>query len=398
MKKVDKLQLKLMPFLPTLGYALLLLLGSVVILLSVQFYLDLKPFFASEGGVMGNRSLVVSKRISAMDMQDKSDIYFTENEIDEIGQKSFVSEVSTFKTANFEVKGYMGGAGDVPQFSTDFFMEGIAKQYLDVETDLWDWKPQDSLVPVIIPRSYLQLYNLGFAETKDLPVVSENMLSQISFGLRVSGRGEQRRLRGRIVGFSDQLNSILVPEDFINWGNENFATLIQQQPNRLLLTLSRPDDPEVASFFEDNNYEIDKGTLKQNKVWFFFQIVFIFLFAVAVIIIILSCLAMFMGLNLMFHKNKTSFNNLALLGYSNARMTRLVVLSSIIIVLLVSLLAALIATSVRGYLREEIISIYRLSLGHQIWIMALVLVIVLTLWNYGYIAMGIKKINKTATA
>lgn len=395
MRGVDKLQWKLIPVAQLLGYGSLMLIGSIIIMLSVQLYLDIKPYFESDAGILGNRSLVVTKKISLFKTADKSGIYFSDEEIQQIKEQDFVEDIATFSTANFEVKGFFGQGQDIPNFKTDFFMEGIPEKYLDVQTDKWQWNPSDSLVPVIIPRSYLQLYNFGFAETKNLPVISENMLSQVTFGLQVGSYGDRRKFKGQIVGFSDKLNSILVPDRFIQWGNTNYGSVEQQKPNRLLVSLSSMDDKSISDFFQSRNYEIDREALEQNKIWFFLQGVFLFLLIVACIIIVLSCLAMLMGVNLMFHKHRDTFNNLALLGYSNSRMTRYYQLFILGFIAVICCIAAAVTTYCRSEIREEVISIYRLDLGSQIGIIALILFTVLAIWNSSFIHRKIYSLNKS---
>jgi len=56
-----------------------------------------------------------------------------------------------------------------------------------------------------------------------LPQVSEDLVRGITLDLDLSGRGQFRNLKGRVVAFSNRLNTILVPEEFIRWSNRRFA-------------------------------------------------------------------------------------------------------------------------------------------------------------------------------
>ena len=53
--------------------------------------------------------------------------------------------------------------------------------------------------------------------------MSEDLVRGITLDLDLSGRGQFRNLKGRVVAFSNRLNTILVPEEFIRWSNKWWA-------------------------------------------------------------------------------------------------------------------------------------------------------------------------------
>ena len=67
------------------------------------------------------------------------------------------------------------------------------------------------MVPIILPRSYLAIYNFGFAQSQSLPKLSEGVVGMIELGIVLRGDGREERLKGRVIGFSSRLNTILVP-------------------------------------------------------------------------------------------------------------------------------------------------------------------------------------------
>lgn len=44
-------------------------------------------------------------------------------------------------------------------------------------------------------------------------------MGMMTLDVRLSGRGRTERMKGRIVGFSNRLNTILVPQAFMEWAN-----------------------------------------------------------------------------------------------------------------------------------------------------------------------------------
>lgn len=67
--------------------------------------------------------------------------------------------------------------------------------------------------------------------------------------IMMRGNGRVEQYKGNIVGFSNRLNTILVPQSFMKWANENFAPNAEAQPARLIIEVSNPADSAIASYF-----------------------------------------------------------------------------------------------------------------------------------------------------
>ena len=138
-------------------------------------------------------------------------IYFTNEELKEIENKDFVKEVSKFnKATNYKI--FL--SSDMFGFGTDLFFESVPDKFLDVDSEEWEWKESSDYVPIMLPEDYLQLYNLGFAESQGLPLLSKKTVSLASFNIRLTGVNKSKKFKSSIIGFSSKINSILVPEDF----------------------------------------------------------------------------------------------------------------------------------------------------------------------------------------
>ena len=108
-------------------------------------------------------------------------------------------------------------------FSTEMFFEAVPDQYIDVDSDKWYFNPDNTEIPIIIPRNYLNLYNFGFAQSQGLPKLSEEMATALQLEIQLQGAEISETKTGRVVGFSNRLNTILVPETFLTWANHRFA-------------------------------------------------------------------------------------------------------------------------------------------------------------------------------
>ena len=227
----------------TVGFALAGVVGMTIVLTSVQAYRDVMPVFDAPDSFMRGDYLVLSKRVGALQTIGLGSSDFTPGELEELGGQPFVRDVGAFTPADYRVKGTVGMGG--VQLSTYLFFEAVPDRFLDVASGKWKYEPGDGDIPIIIPRNYLNLYNYGFAKSQGLPQISEGIFQRVSLGIEVAGNGRTEQFRGRIVGLSNRLNTILVPESFIRWSNGRFGPGVR---NRHRGSSSRPTALSMPRF------------------------------------------------------------------------------------------------------------------------------------------------------
>ena len=143
------------------------------------------------------------------------------------------------------------------RLSTEMFFESVPDEYVDVNLDKWHFDEDARVIPIIIPRNYLNLYNYGFARSQGLPQISEGIFRRVSLGIEIAGNGHREQFRGRIVGLSNRLNTILVPDAFIRWSNGSFGSGAAQQPARIIVETDRPVDAAVTDYLARKGYEAE---------------------------------------------------------------------------------------------------------------------------------------------
>lgn len=67
--------------------------------------------------------------------------------------------------------------------------------------------------------------------------------------VELRGEGKRQHFEGRIVGFSDRLNTILVPQQFMDWANQTFAPEKTVGFSRLIVEAGNPADPAYCTLF-----------------------------------------------------------------------------------------------------------------------------------------------------
>lgn len=295
------------------GFFLANLCGMVIVLLGIQFYNDVLPIFTQSDSFLKKDYIVVSKKVSTLGSFLGRSNQFSNGDIEEVKEQPFTESVGPFTSSHFQVSAGLGIEGI--QMSTAMFFESVPDEFVDIETDKWRFTPGDGTIPIIIPRNYLNLYNFGFAQSRSLPQISEGLMGTISLDIRIAGKGKRDNYKGRIVGFSNRLNTILVPDAFMKWANTQYAEGKQKGPSRLIIEVNNPTDERIARFFEDKGYETENDKLDNGKAAWFLKIIVGIVLSVGLLISILSLYILMLSIFLLLQKNTYKLENLLLIGY-----------------------------------------------------------------------------------
>ena len=301
------------------GFFFANLCGMVIVLLSVQFYKDILPVFTEGDSFIKKDYIIVSKKISTLGTFVGKSNTFSDKEVEDIKAQSFTKEVGAFTPSQFKVSAGMGMEKVGLQMSTDMFFESVPDEFVDVNLDKWVFNENKPVIPIIIPRNYLNLYNFGFAQSRSLPQLSEGVMGMVNLDIRISGGGHREVFKGNIVGFSNRLNTSLVPETFMRWANENFAPGAKSEPSRLIVEVNNPTDDRIAKYFKDKGYDTEDDKLDAGKTTWFLKVIVGIVLSVGLLISVLSFYILMLSIYLLLQKNTTKLENLLLIGYSPAK-------------------------------------------------------------------------------
>ena len=298
------------------GFFLANIFGMLIVLLSVQFYKDVLPVFTQGDSFMKKDYIIATKKISTLGSITGQSNTFSKDEIKELEAQPFTRSVGAFTPTLFKVSAGLGMEQTGIRISTDMFFESVPDEFVDVSLDKWHFDEGTQTIPIIIPRNYLNLYNFGFAQSRSLPKLSEGLMSLIQMDIMMRGNGRVEQYKGNIVGFSNRLNTILVPQSFMKWANENFAPNAEAQPARLIIEVSNPADSAIASYFQKKGYETEDGKLDAGKTTYFLRLIVGIVLGVGLFISILSFYILMLSIFLLLQKNTTKLESLLLIGYS----------------------------------------------------------------------------------
>ena len=325
-----------------IGFAIANLIGLTIVLLAVQFYRDVRPIFNDEESFIRKDYLLITRAVTGAGAMMGNNGEFSDADIADLEQQPWCRQVGRFLNSDFAIDARLG-VGSGHAMRSQFFFEAIPDEFIDIDPDQWGFSPTRPEVPVIISRDYLSLYNFGFAATQGMPKISEGQAEMIPLEFTLSGNGKRDVMPGRIVGFSNRLNTVIVPEEFMEWANAQYGTGIKQQPQRLIVEVSSPGDVKIEQYMDEHHYEVAGDKMSTSKANYFLTVISGIVIAVGIIISLLSFFVLMLSIYLLLQKNTRKLQDLLLLGYSPSEVSRpyvrlVLVLNAVLLVLAILLM------------------------------------------------------------
>ena len=298
-----------------IGFAIANLIGLTIVLLAMQFYRDVRPVFNDEESFISKDYLIITRAVTGAGAMMGNNGEFSDSDISDLENQSWCRQVGRFLNSDFAVDAQLG-VGSGHAMHTQFFFEAIPDEFIDIDPSTWGYTPEKPEVPVIISRDYLSLYNFGFAATQGMPRISEGQAEMIPLEFTLSGNGLRDNMPGRIVGFSNRLNTVIVPEEFMEWANQRYGTGAVQHPQRLIVEVSSPGDVKIEQYMDEHHYEVAGDKMSSSKANYFLTVISGIVIAVGILISLLSFFVLMLSIYLLLQKNTQKIQDLLLLGYS----------------------------------------------------------------------------------
>lgn len=368
------------------------LIGMIIILCGVQIYSDLKPMFTGEESLIGNDYVIITKPVERV---GRNATTFTREEVDALGDESFVVNIGEFVSSQYEVYGSIMFGGR--KISTMMFFESVPDMFIDVETDKWHFSPDSNEIPIIIPRNYLNLYNFGFSHTQNLPQITENLIKSMTLTVELSGNGQVKNYTGRVVGFSDRLNTILVPMDLMIWANSYYANTAPEGASRLIIEVRNPGDPEVVDYLAEHGFVAEEKPSESSKALLLLKVCIAIIILIGLIFSVLSIVIFTLSIYLLLQKNSEKLENLVLIGHKPSQVARpynLLTIGLTSAIAVVSIIATLIIQHKYSTLFVESLGAELNTTPYATIVVAIVLTLVITLFNLTVIRRKVAQISR----
>lgn len=339
------------------GFAFANLFGMLIVLLGYQFYCDVLPVFTSKDSFMKADYLIVSKKIGAASTLSGRTNTFNGSEVDELSNQKFVKKTGKFTSTEYKVNANMGINGQ-PVLSSELFFESVPDDFVDVALTDWKYEEGSRDVPIILPRTYINMYNFGFAQARSLPKISDGLVGMIDFRIYIHGNGHQDEYKGRVIGFSNRLNTILVPQAFMDWSNSYYAPGSKSEPTRLIVEVGNPADENITKYLDKKGYEVDDDKLQSEKTTYFLRMIVSVVMIIGIIISVLSFYILMLSIYLLVQKNTAKLENLLLIGYSPLHVALPYEMLTLGLNAFVLIVALIIISFVREYYLDVIMTLF----------------------------------------
>ncbi|MFM7023680.1 MAG: hypothetical protein ACKOXB_11960 [Flavobacteriales bacterium] len=289
-----------------------LVTGVSLMVVTINLYLNFKDLL-SDNDAFSNNYLVINKSVGYLNTFGFSSTTFDDDEIADIKASPMVLDAEGFKANQFNVEIQ---AGAPINLRAEIYLESISKKYIDKVPSTWTWSDTNDVVPVIISTEFYNLIFFGFAPTKKgMPQLPKSLLLNKSLDLNISGSKGSRKMKAKIVGYTDRINSLLVSREFLDWANTNIGKGKSGSYSRVMLEVEDASNPALNKYLEDNGYVTNKDKLLsgsgKTKIKLFLSV----LGLIGVLIVILTLNTLVMNIQLLVSKARAELKMLFSLGY-----------------------------------------------------------------------------------
>lgn len=297
-------------------YAIGVYLGLLILAGAMQLWRDFStPAPGADGDPLASGGYVIfSPHVEGLGFGAPAAV--ADTVLDALRRQSWAVMADRFTASDFSVAASVDmGGGDV--LATALFFESVPDDYLHPLPAGWTFDPADpsAVIPVIVPRDYLALYNFGFAPSRGLPSLGEEVIMQIPLSVSVAGRGRRCDFPARIAGFSTRVNTIVVPESFLSWANDTYGGGEARRASRLIARVTTDaSDPAVRAFAASHSLDIsgDDGDVSPSRI---LAVILSVVMGVGVLLCVLSVVVLTVSLFLLLYKSREVIVRLIALGF-----------------------------------------------------------------------------------
>jgi len=294
-------------------------LGLLFLLISVHYLIRVTEFGAGEE-IIGKNTLIIQKKVTNFSSTALGKNDFSTSEINYLKEHDFITQVAPIENNSFGVS-LQTDSELVPYFRSDIFVQSFSPEFLDFDAITWGWTEGDEFVPIVLPRDFLVMLNT-FASAKGIPQVSEDLAKSIGFKFTLYNDTKKEWQKAKIIGFTSEVSSILIPKEFMDYGNLNFPSNVPSKTTQVLVNIKDGRFGEFQKVMKERSLEAKESAMIVGKL----KSIATFLFSVTVgiscFVIFLSGLVFVQYSQLILSKNQYTITTLMRIGTSPKKLVQ----------------------------------------------------------------------------
>lgn len=287
-------------------------MGITFLVTSIHYLIKVNEF-GRGAEILGPNTIIVQKKVSAGATLGLGKTDFSDAEIEKMKAEKFIKDVKPVVSNNFDVS-FETNDPLVPRFRSDVFIQTVDPKFLDVKSDKWHWQEGDTVVPIILPRDFMVMLNT-FMSASGIPQVSDELAMEIKFRFTLSNDTQKEWINARIIGFTNEVASILVPQNFMEYGNTKFALDKEHKITQIMISGEESEFGLVEDLLEERGLESKNSQMVVGRLKSMVSTLILVILGVSVIAVFVSCLVLIQYLQLLMSRNAYEVRTLLRIGY-----------------------------------------------------------------------------------
>lgn len=288
-------------------------IGITFLVTSVHYLLRVSEF-GKDTEIIGANILVIQRKVTSSSTLNLTKTDFELEEIEQMKKEPFIEDVQAVVSNNFRVWLELNEKR-IPPFKTDVFIQAVDKKFLDVKSDKWKWKEGDSFVPIIMPRDFIVMLNT-FMSASGIPQISDELALDIKFKLRISNGQKEEWVDSKIIGFTNEIPALLVPEEFMDYANANFSDGSEANITQVMIAGKEGEFGKLEAYMDEHGLESRNSQVVVSRLKSIVGTLFGVISGISVIAVLLSGLVLIQYLQLLMTHNKYEIRTLLRLGFA----------------------------------------------------------------------------------
>lgn len=285
-------------------------LGITFLVTSIHFLIKVNSF-GKGTEILGPNTIIVQKKVNTLGLSSTT---FSKEEIEKLKNEKFIQDVKPVISNNFDVS-FQTNDPMVPYFRSDVFIQTVDPDFLDVETDNFKWQEGDTIVPLIMPREFLVMLNT-FMSAQGIPQVSDELAMKINFKFTLSNDEGKEWVNAKIIGFTNEVSALLVPESFMNYGNSKYNKESELKITQIMISGKESEFGKVEELLTRRGLESKNAQMLVGRLKSIIGTLFLVVMAISIIAVFVSGLVLIQYLQLLMSRNAYEVRTLMRIGYN----------------------------------------------------------------------------------